>query len=58
MAALDIFDAPDETVRDEFTNPILELFCRLKTRHPGCRRTVFLVAPAIGGWYYKLLAKA
>jgi len=55
VVALDIFyDAPDETVRDESTNPILELFCRLKTR----RRAVFLAAPVIGGWYHKLLARA
>ena len=31
VVALDIlYDAPDETVRDDFTNPVLELFCRLK----------------------------
>jgi len=28
------YDAVDKTVRDQFTNAILELFCRLKAQHP------------------------
>ena len=30
VALVILYDAPDETVRDDFTNPVLELFCRLK----------------------------
>ena len=40
-------DAPDETVRDQFTNIVLEVFCRSKTWCGVAMTPVIVASPGL-----------